>query len=129
MRLLMYYDGREHTRKAVQILKTRAKIMKSKVHLVSCIHSWGEPSLRILTDMRNDLHVVRDVLDKENIPCQTHVCIKWRNPGDYILDVAYRYNVDEIIIGTNKESKIAKYRHGWFITHVLDWAQCPVLLV
>lgn len=129
MRLLIYYDGKDHTKDALRTVRDRAKVLESKVHIVSCINSWGEPSLSIIHDMRNGLYFAKDVLVKEKIACYTHACIKWRNPGEYIIDVAYKYKVDEIIIGTNKESKVAKYRHGWFINHVIDWAKCPVLLV
>lgn len=129
MRLLLYYDGKEYAKKILPVIKIRAKALKSKVHVVSSIYSWGEPSLGTLCGMRNDLNYLKDYLDKAKIPCRTHVCMKWRNPGEYILEIAYKYNVAEIVVGTNKESKVAMYRHGWFINHVIDWAKCPVLLV
>lgn len=129
MRLIMYYDGKDYTKKILSLIKDRAKAVESKVHIVSCIYSWGEPSVRILREMRDDLNYLKDVLSEVNIPCYTHVYMKWRNPGEYILEIAYRYNVDEIIIGTNKESRVAMYRHGWFINHVINWAKCPVLIV
>ncbi len=129
MRLLMYYDGKDHSKSALQTVIDRAKALKAKVHVLSSVSSWGEPSVKTIHDIRNGLYYVRDVLNKDNIPCYTHLRIRLCNPGEDIVDIANKYNIDEIIIGTSKESKVAKYRHGWFINHVLDWAKCPVLLV
>jgi nucleotide-binding universal stress UspA family protein len=129
MRLLMFYDGRDHSREALKIVKTRAKALKAKVHVLSSIHCWGEPREKVIHEIRNDLCFVKDILGKENIPCCTHLRLKWRNPGDDIIDVAGKYRVDEIIIGTNKKSTVARYRHDWFIDHVIERTTCPVLLV
>ena len=129
MRLLMYYDGKDHTKDALKTVKARAKALNAKVHVLSSLSSWGDLSVKIIREIENGLHYIKSVLDRENIPCYTHLLIMGRTPAEDIIDVANKYQVDEIIIGTNRKTKIEKFMPGWFINHVIDRARCPVLIV
>lgn len=129
MRILMYYDGKEHTKDALKTVKDRAKALKAKVHVLSSLSSWGGLSVRIIREMENGLYYIRGVLEKESIPCNTHLLIMGRTPGEDIVDVANKYDVDEIIIGANKTSMFKKFKTGRFINQVVRRARCPVLIV
>ena len=54
--------------------------------------------------------------------------VRGRNPGEDIVDIADRYQVDEIIIGTDRTSRIEKFEPGRYIRHVLEMASCPVVI-
>jgi|ADurb_Gly_03_Slu_FD_contig_51_1404389_length_574_multi_2_in_0_out_0_1 nucleotide-binding universal stress UspA family protein len=129
MRLLMYYDGTDHTRDALNTVKEIAKGMNAMVHVVSSLSGWSHLEVKIIDEMENGLNYIKEHLEKERIPCETHLLVRGKNPGEDIVDVANKYQVDEIIIGTNRKTKIEKFMPGWFINHVIDRARCPVLIV
>jgi len=129
MRLLMYYDGKDHTKDALKTVKARAKALNAKVHVLSSLSSWGDLSVKIIREIENGLHYIKGVLDRENIPCYTHLLIMGRTPAEDIIDVANKYQVDEIIIGTDRTSMIRRLKTGRPISHVISQARCPVLIV
>jgi len=129
MSLLMYYDGTDDTRKTISAVKDRAKALHAKVHVLSSLSSWGDLSVKIIRKMEDGLHYIKNTLDRENIPCDTHLLIMGRTPGEDILDVANKFQVNEIIIGTDKASKIKKFKTSRLINYISGRARCPVLIV
>jgi len=125
----MYYDGTDHTRDALTTVKEIAKSMNAKVHVVSSLSGWIHLDVKVIDEMENGLNNIKEHLEKDRIPCETHLLIRGKNPGEDIVDIADKYQVDEIIIGTNRKTKIEKFMPGWFINHVIDRARCPVLIV
>lgn len=129
MRLLMYYDGTDHTRNALKIVKELAKALNAKVHVLSSFSGCTHLDVKIIDQMESNLDYVKGILEREHIPCETHLLIRGKNPGEDIVDIANKYQVDEIIIGTHRSSGIEKSMPGTYINHVLDRAKCPVLIV
>lgn len=130
MRILMYYDGTDDTREALPNVKQRATAMNAKVYVMSSFSRWGDVDTKMIEERENGLNYIKSVLEKENVPCETHLLmVKDHNPGDDILDIASKYQVDEIIIGTDRKSNIEKFIPGWLVNHVISRAKCPVLIV
>ena len=129
MRLLMYYDGTDDTRKTISAVKDQAKALQAKVHVLSSLSSWGELSVKIIRKMEDGLHYIKSVLARQDIPCETHLLIMGRTPGEDILAVANKFQVNEIIIGTDRTSKIKKLKASRLISYVSGRARCPVLIV
>lgn len=129
MKLLMYYDGTDHTRDALQTVRELAKAFNAKVHVLSSLSGWTHLDVKIIDEMESGLDYIKGVLESECIQCETHLLVRGNNPGEDIVDIAHKYKVDEIIIGTDRNSKIEKFIPGWDINHVIDRAKCPVLIV
>ncbi len=129
MRLLMYYDGTDDTRKTLNTVKDRAKALNAKVHVLTSLSSWGELSVKIIRKMEDGLHSIKSALNRENIPCDTHLLIMGRTPGEDIIDVANKFQVNEIVIGTNRTSKVKRVKTGMLVNYISGRAGCPVLVV
>lgn len=129
MKLLMFYDGKDCMMKTLNAVKDRAKALKAKVHVVSSLLNPNGLSADTICEMENGLHYVKSVLENENIPCNTHILIVGRTPDEDIIDVANEYQVDEIIIGTDRASKTGKSKRRRLINRVNRMAKCPVLIV
>jgi nucleotide-binding universal stress UspA family protein len=125
----MYYDGTDHTKNALKTVKELAQALNAKVHVVSSLSAWTHLDVKIIDEMENGLDSIKGIFEKESIPCETHLLIRGKNPGEDIIHIANKYQVDEIIIGTDRTSKIEKFIPGWFVNHVIDRASCPVLIV
>jgi nucleotide-binding universal stress UspA family protein len=129
MRILMYYDGTEYTIEALPMVKVHAKAFNAQVDIVSSLPKGGEPQLKEIESRENDLAYLKSVLDKEKILCETHLLIKGHDAGDDIVQFAMEHKVDEIIIGTEKKSRVEKFLLGSVAQHVIINATCPVVIV
>jgi nucleotide-binding universal stress UspA family protein len=129
MRILMYYDGTEYTRDALPVVKMHAKAFQAAVDIVCSLHKGGEPQLDEIDKRETDLAYLKGVLEKEKITCETHLLIKGNDAGEDVIRFAKEHHVDEIILGTEKKSRVEKFILGSVAQHVIINAHCPVVIV
>ena len=129
MRILMYYDGTEYTKEALPLVKMHAKAFQATVDIVCSLHKGGEPQLDEIDKMETDLAYLKGVLEKEKITAETHLLIKGNDAGEDVISFAKEHHVDEIIIGTEKKSRVEKFILGSVAQHVIINAHCPVVIV
>jgi nucleotide-binding universal stress UspA family protein len=129
MRIMMYYDGTEESKEAISIAKLHGKAFNAKIEVVSSLPKGGEPQLKEIEERENELEYVKTVFEKENIPCETHLLIRGHEAGEDIIRFATEKNVDEIIIGTDKRTRVEKFLLGSVAQHVVYNANRPVVIV
>jgi nucleotide-binding universal stress UspA family protein len=129
MKILMYYDGTEQTKEALPLVKLHGKAFNARVDVVSSLAKGGEHQLKTIEERERELEYIKGVLEKDKIPCQTHLLIRGHDPGEDIVLFAKENNVDEIIIGTEKKTRVEKFILGSVAQHVVINAKCPVLIV
>lgn len=129
MRILMYYDGTEEAREAIPIARMHGKAFNARVDVVSSLSKGGEHQLGEIEQRESELEYVKSVFEKEKIPCETHLLIRGHEPGDDIIRFAQENDVDEIIIGTEKRTRMEKYILGSVAQHVILNARRPVVIV
>jgi nucleotide-binding universal stress UspA family protein len=129
MRILMYYDGTEESKEAISIAKLHGKAFNAKVEVVSSLPKGGEPQLKEIEERESELEYVKTVFDKENIACETHLLIRGHEAGEDIIRFATEKNVDEIIIGTEKRTRVEKFLLGSVAQHVIYNSTRPVVIV
>ena len=129
MRILMYYDGSEESKEAIPIVKLHGKAFNAKVDVVSSLFKGDESQLGEIEQRENELEYVKSVFEKENIPCETHLLIRGLEPGEDIVKFAVEKNVDEIIIGTEKRTRVEKFLLGSVAQHIIYNSNRPVVIV
>jgi len=129
MRILMYYDGTEESKEAISIAKLHGKAFNAKIDVVSSLPKGGEPQLKEIEEREDELEYVKTVFEKEDIPCETHLLIRGHEAGEDILRFAAEKNVDEIIIGTEKRTRVEKFLLGSVAQHVIYNSNRPVVIV
>jgi len=129
MRILMFYDGTEYTKEALPVVKMHAKAFNAQVDVVSSLPKGGESQLKEIESMENELAYIKGILDKEKIPCETHLLIKGHDAGEDIVRFAKEHKVDEIIIGTEKKSRVEKFILGSVAQYAIINAKCPVIII
>lgn len=125
----MYYDGTEYAKDALPLVKMHAKAFQAAVDIVCSLHKGGEPQLDEIDKMETDLAYLKGVLEKEKIVAETHLLIKGNDAGDDVIRFAKEHHVDEIVIGTEKKSRVEKFLLGSVAQHVIINAHCPVVIV
>jgi nucleotide-binding universal stress UspA family protein len=130
MRILMYYDGTEYARDALPLVKKHANAFQAAVDIVCSLHKGGEPQIDEIDKMETDLAYLKGgVLEKEKITARTHLLIKGNDAGEDVIRFAKEHHVDEIVIGTEKKSRVEKFILGSVAQHVIINAHCPVVIV
>jgi nucleotide-binding universal stress UspA family protein len=129
MKILLYYDGSEEAKEAIPIAKMHGKAFNAKIELVSSLPKGDESQLGQISQRENELEYLKTVFEKENIPCETHLLIRGHEPGEDVVRFADDKNVDEIIIGTEKRTRVEKFLLGSVAQHVIYNSNRPVVIV
>ena len=126
MKLLVCYDKKNKSSKAIDIAVKRAKQSNAFVYLVTS--SASDASKADILEAENKLEYFADEDFKKNgISCETHILIRGLTPGEDIVKFAKEKNVDEIILEIKKRSKLGKIVFGSTAQFVILEAPCPVL--
>ncbi len=128
MKIMMYYDGTEHTKEALPVVMVRAKAFQAQVDVVSSLPKGDEAQLAEIEKREDELAYIKTLLEKQDIPCETHLLIRGNDAGEDIVRFAKGHKVDEIIIGTSKKSLFEKFFTGWMAQRVISNTKCPVVL-
>ena len=125
MKILVGYDGSDIAKKALDLAKVHAEAFDAKIYV---LHS-------LVTDLpqkeheqdKRDMQEVQNLLRKEGFPCETHLTVRNMMPGEHLVEFAEENEIDEIIIGLRKMSKVGKFILGSTAQYVILNAPCPVV--
>ena len=71
----------------------------------------------------------KEIMDGSSISYETHAIVTNMSPGEEIVEFAHRNEVEEIVIGIRKRSKVGKLVFGSTAQFVILNAQCPVVSI
>ena len=66
---------------------------------------------------------------QNDLDCQTHLLIRGIDAGEDVVRFAADHNVEEIVIGVRRRSKVGKLIFGSTAQYVILNAPCPVVTV
>ena len=128
MKYLVCYDKSAASVKAMKTAAKRARETGAFVYLVMSAASdiTNEETARL----ENELKVNAEEIFRGNgIDCEFHLLVRGLTPGEDIIKFAKEKDIDEIIIGIKKRSKVGKLLFGSTAQLVILEAHCPVLSV
>jgi nucleotide-binding universal stress UspA family protein len=135
---MVCYDDSDAAKKALHVAHQRAKSMRAVVYIVTSYSkamydSSGDKEAKKLWDevetVEQALGEIKADFDKDKIICNTHVSVRNLDAGEDLVTYADENNIDEIIIGIQKKSKVGKLLFGSTAQYVILRANCPVLTV
>ena len=90
----------------------------------------------VITDISmtkmNGLELTKKIkadFERDGIACEVHASVSYQSPGEDLVNFAKENQVDEIIIGVRRRSKVGKLVFGSTAQYVILEAPCPVLSV
>lgn len=128
MKILVAYDKNVSTSKVVDEALFRAKKMGASVCLVRTC-DFDEKRFKINQLESQLAELGEEVFKKNGVEYESHILIRGLDPGEDIVKYAREKQVDEIIIGVKKKSKVGKLVFGSTAQYVILEAHCPVLSV
>ena len=124
--------GYEHNNASEVSLKTaieHARAFAAEVLLVTSMVSGDEPDIEAIAEAEKDLIKAKKYCEDAGVASETHLLIRGFEPGEDLVMFAQEQDVDEIIIGIKRRSKVGKFLFGSTAQVVILDAHCPVLAV
>ena len=129
MKILVGYIDSKTSEAILKLAHKHALAFKADISIVTSMEQ--SPSLK-----KEDIDKAEIKLEKlkkpfkaDNIPCETHTSVSYETSGEDLVRFANENNIDEIIIGVKKRSKVGKLVFGSTAQYVILKAPCPVLAV
>ena len=129
MNILVGYDGSNVANEALALAKKHAKTFRASVEIVTSMTKGTESERVDIEKAERGLEYAKGLFIEDNISCNTHLLIRGLSPGEDIVEFAKENNVDEIIVGVKRRSKVGKILMGSTAQYVILKAHCPVVSV
>ncbi len=129
MNILVGYDGTNSAKDALNLAKSHAKVFGASVEVVTSMQKGTESQRKEIEQAERGLGYAKTLFEEDNIACNTHLLIRGLSAGEDIVEFADENEVDEIIVGVKRRSKVGKLLMGSTAQYVILQAQCPVVTV
>ena len=130
MKIMVCYDGSNVAKDAARLARQHAEIYGASLLMVRALPQ--SPELKFEDIQREETSLeseAKEILDESNISYETHAIVTNISPGEEIVEFANRNEVEEIVIGIRKRSKVGKLVFGSTAQFVILNAQCPVVSI
>lgn len=129
MKIMLCYTGSRSSQSALKETVKRARVMDAQVYLVASMEKGTEDEQKTIGQLEAALKDAEEQLKKEDVACETHLLVRGMTPDEDLLAYAREQNVDEIVIGIRKRSRMGKLLFGSTAQFLILNAHCPVLTV
>jgi nucleotide-binding universal stress UspA family protein len=129
MNILVGYDRSNVAEEALELAKKHAKAFEAKVYVVRSLAQSPEMKLENIQKTERQLLEIRRSFREEGIECETEVIVSSISPGEDLVQFTKEKEVDEIVIGVKRRSKVGKLLFGSNAQYIILMAQCPVVAV
>jgi nucleotide-binding universal stress UspA family protein len=129
MKILAGYDGSKAAEDAIALAQKHAKVFNAELHIMTSLMQSPTLSIADIDKADSKLEKLKRSAEQENIACETHASVSYRSPGEDLVQFANDYEIDEIVIGIRRRSKVGKMVFGSTAQYVILKASCPVVSV
>ena len=129
MKILVGYDRSNSANDALELAKDHAMAFDANVHVVTSMVSANNNQYDNMQRAELGLEYAKALFEEENIKCETHLLIRGLLPGEDLVKFAEDNQINEIIVGVRKRSKVSKLLMGSTAQHVILNAACPVVSI
>ena len=129
MNILVGYDGSKVANDLLELAKQHAKAFNGKVHIVTSMMGGPQVPREDFEKAEKDLNYAKAAFKKEGIAHEAHLSVRGLSAGEDLVKYAEENQIDEIIVGVRRRSKVGKLVFGSTAQYVILEAPCPVLTV
>lgn len=129
MKILVGYDRSDPANDALELAKDHAMAFDADVHVVTSMVGANNSQYDDIQRAELGLDYAKALLEENNIKCETHLLIRGLLPGEDLIKFAEDNQIDEIIVGVRRRSKVSKLLMGSTAQHVIINAHCPVVTI
>ncbi len=129
MKILVGFDGSKVSEAALELAEAHAQAFGAQLLLVQSMVGGPEVPQRDFANNERELEYQKSQLKDKNIACESLLSVRGLEPGEDLVRLAKEEQVDEIIVGVKRRSKVGKLVFGSTAQYVILNAPCPVATV
>ncbi len=129
MKILVGYDGTNSAKEALNLAKSYAKTFGASVEVVTSMQKGTESERKDIEQAERGLAYAKSLFEEDGIACNTHLLIRGLTAGEDLVKFADENQIDQIVVGVKRRSKVGKLLMGSSAQYVILQAQCPVVTV
>lgn len=128
-KILVGYDGSGASKDATNTARKYAAALEAKVDIVTSMVKGTEGEQKEILQAERGLEYAKSIFTAENIASETHLLIRGLSPGEDLVRFAKENDVDLMVVGVKRRSKVGKLLMGSTAQFVIIKAPCPVLSI
>ena len=129
MNIMVGYDRSNVAKEALALAKKHAKAFDGTVFLLTALAQSPELQLEDIQKAEHELERLQNSFKEDGIPCETHAIVSSLTAGEDLVQFAQDNQIDEIVIGVRRRSKVGKLLFGSNAQYIILQAPCPVVAV
>lgn len=129
MKIMVCYDDSKSAEEALKLAIQHAKAFSAKVFLITSFIGGSKDNIEDNRNAEAHLDYGKSLVEKEGLECETHLLIRGMQSGEDLVKYANENEIDEIIVGIRRTSKVGKLLFGSTAQFVILEARCPVVTV
>jgi nucleotide-binding universal stress UspA family protein len=129
MKIMVCYNGSRSSRTALEYGIRNAKIFNGKVFIVASMDNRTSDDAQEMIRIGKEHEDAESRLRHEDIECESHVLVRGLDPGEDLVKYANDNEMDYIVVGIRKRSKMDKMIFGSTAQYIILNANCPIITV
>ncbi len=129
MKILVGYDGTNSAKEALNLAKSHAKSFGASIQVVTSMQKGTASERQEIEQAERGLEYAKSLFDEADIACHTHLLIRGLSAGEDLVEFANENQIDQIIVGVKRRSKVGKLLLGSTAQYVILQADCPVVTI
>ena len=129
MEIMVGYDDSKVAKDALELAMQHAQAFDARVHIVTSMVGGVNIPRKEFERVEEKLEYAESLFKDKKIPCKTHLLIRGLGAGEDLVQLAQDINIDEIVIGIKRRSKVGKLFFGSTAQYIILHATCPVLTI
>ena len=129
MEIMVGYDDSRVAKDALDIALQHAQAFNARVHIVTSLVSGIDIPKKEFDRIEKKLEYAESLLKDKKIPCKTHLLVRGLQAGEDLIKLANETDIDEIVIGVKRRSKVGKFLFGSTTQYIILHATCPVVTI
>ena len=129
MKIMVGYDQSNVAKGALELAKKHAKAFGAKVYVVRSLAQSREMKREDIQKAEQELEKIRRSFRDEGIECKAEAIVSPVSPGEDLVQFVDEREIDEIIVGVKRRSKVGKLIFGSNAQYIILMAPCPVVAV
>jgi nucleotide-binding universal stress UspA family protein len=123
------FDGSKVSEAALELAAEHARAFGAQIFLVRSMVGGPDVPKRDFENYQRELEYHKNEFKKKDIDCETLLSVRDLEPGEDLTHLAEEHQVDTIIMGVRRRSKVGKLVFGSTAQYVILNAPCPVVTV
>lgn len=129
MKILVGYEKSRVADEALNLALKHAHAFGADVIIVTSLEQGPTLKKEDIDKAENRLEKIKKQFTADEVSCEVRASVSYQSAGEDLVNLAKEHDVDSIIIGVRRRSKVGKLVFGSTAQYVILEAPCPVISV